>query len=160
MGIPMTLQDLGSIGEFLGAIGVIISLVYLATQIRQNTKSIRAAAVDAVADRFIESNRLVSLNPELADLLDAGNYDYPALTDVQKRRYLLHYLANSLQFESVYRKYREGLLPESQWEGVVEALRAMVDLPGLQRNWKEIRLFVGPEFREFIDAMFENAARE
>ncbi len=51
----MTLQDLGNIGEFVAAIGVIISLVYLARQIRQNTESVRAAAVDAATDRFIEA---------------------------------------------------------------------------------------------------------
>ena len=34
----MTLEDLGNLGEFVGAIGVVVSLVYLALQIRQNTR--------------------------------------------------------------------------------------------------------------------------
>ena len=36
----MTLQDLGSIGDFIGGIAVIITLLYLANQIRQNTNSV------------------------------------------------------------------------------------------------------------------------
>ena len=32
-----TIQDLGAAGEFVGAIGVVVTLVYLAYQIRQNT---------------------------------------------------------------------------------------------------------------------------
>ncbi len=36
----MTLQDLGNLGEFIGAIAVVISLVYLAAQIRQTQHSV------------------------------------------------------------------------------------------------------------------------
>jgi hypothetical protein len=39
----MSLEDLGNIGEFVAAVGVIASLIYLAVQIRQNTDSLRAA---------------------------------------------------------------------------------------------------------------------
>ena len=39
----MTLEQLGSIGELIGAIGVIISLVYLALQIRTNTEAERTS---------------------------------------------------------------------------------------------------------------------
>jgi hypothetical protein len=37
-----TIQDLGAIGEFVGAIVVVVTLVYLVLQIRQNTLSIRS----------------------------------------------------------------------------------------------------------------------
>jgi hypothetical protein len=39
----MSLEDLGNIGEFVAAAAVIVSLIYLAVQIRQNTKSLRAS---------------------------------------------------------------------------------------------------------------------
>jgi hypothetical protein len=32
----LTLQDLGNLGEFVGAVAVVVSLVYLAVQIRQS----------------------------------------------------------------------------------------------------------------------------
>ena len=40
----MNLDDLGNLGELIGAVAVVISLAYLAVQIRQNTRSLRAAA--------------------------------------------------------------------------------------------------------------------
>ena len=40
----MSLEDLANIGEFVGALGVIISLVYLTTQIRQNTRALKSSA--------------------------------------------------------------------------------------------------------------------
>ncbi len=45
----MTLQDLGNIGEFVAAIATLITLIYLAAQIRQNTRAVRSASLDSVA---------------------------------------------------------------------------------------------------------------
>ena len=56
----MTLQNLGSIGEFVTAIATLVTLVYVAVQIRQNTKMVRGAtyqqvtaAHSALADQLI-----------------------------------------------------------------------------------------------------------
>lgn len=38
----MTLQDIGNIGEFIAAFGVIASLIYIGFQVRQNTRAMRA----------------------------------------------------------------------------------------------------------------------
>ncbi len=42
----MTIQDLGALGELLGAVAVLATLIYLALQTRQNTMAI-AAQLDA-----------------------------------------------------------------------------------------------------------------
>lgn len=49
----MTLEDLGNLKDFIGELLVAISLIYLAMQVRQNTKSLRAA-------RHIEENKLLT----------------------------------------------------------------------------------------------------
>ncbi len=36
----MTIIELGAIGEFLGSVGIVVTLVILTLQIRQNTASI------------------------------------------------------------------------------------------------------------------------
>ena len=41
----MTLQDLGGLGEFIGAVAVVVSLIYLAVQVRQNTGALNSAVV-------------------------------------------------------------------------------------------------------------------
>jgi hypothetical protein len=38
----MTIADLGSVGEFIGSIVVLITLIYLAIQVRQNTRHVQA----------------------------------------------------------------------------------------------------------------------
>lgn len=46
----MTIQELGSIGELLGALATIVTLAYLATQIRQNTKAARVSSLQHTLD--------------------------------------------------------------------------------------------------------------
>ena len=49
----MTLSDLGNVGDFLGTIAVLVTLVYLAIQIRQNLATSRAQTRQALADSQI-----------------------------------------------------------------------------------------------------------
>ncbi|MCH8140758.1 MAG: hypothetical protein IH908_04080 [Proteobacteria bacterium] len=51
-----TIQDLGAVGEFIGAIGVVITLVYLAHQIRQNTAQLKQNIPTAKAAALNASN--------------------------------------------------------------------------------------------------------
>ncbi len=46
----MTLADLGNLGEFVGGIGVVVTLIYLAIQIRQNSALIMAQTVQSAID--------------------------------------------------------------------------------------------------------------
>lgn len=49
----MSIQDLGSIGEFVASVGVVISLVYLAVQTRSNTKAIKAQTRSSITDQVL-----------------------------------------------------------------------------------------------------------
>lgn len=48
----MNLTDLANIGQVIGAIAVLISLIYVALQIRQNTNAVRAATAQSVHEHF------------------------------------------------------------------------------------------------------------
>ena len=48
----MSIQDWAAIGEIVGAIAVIVTLIYLATQIRQNTRQIRCEGHARITDSY------------------------------------------------------------------------------------------------------------
>ena len=48
----MTIQDLGSIGEVVGAIATVATLIYLAIQIRSHTYAVQSAAAQSVHEAF------------------------------------------------------------------------------------------------------------
>jgi hypothetical protein len=92
----MTLEDLGNIGEFVGAIGVVVSLVYLAYQIRQNTAEVaqntlttKASAVNIGLNAVRENRKAIFENAELAELFRKGLEDSAKLNDTELYRFRL-----------------------------------------------------------------------
>jgi hypothetical protein len=64
----MALQDLANLGEVIGAIAVIVSLIYLAVQIRENTQAMRRAATQDIIRSLNEQTRCLVESPDLAAL--------------------------------------------------------------------------------------------
>jgi len=58
----VTLQDLGSIGELIAAVGGIVSLIYLAFQVRQNTVSVHASMFHSATTSAAEGTMISSFN--------------------------------------------------------------------------------------------------
>ncbi len=83
----MNWEAIGAIGEVVGGVAVIATLLYLAVQIRQNAQSVRNAASLSVNEGLAEINRRVSNDPEFADLWLRGLKDYGGLTGVERMRF-------------------------------------------------------------------------
>ena len=90
----MNLQDLGNIGELVSGIAVVISLVYVAFQIRQNTEqtqqntqAVRAAAMDSTIRYSVAVRQSLFENPEITGIYMAGNADPDALNELELVRY-------------------------------------------------------------------------
>jgi len=94
--VEWTIQELGSVGEFVGAIGVVVTLGYLAFQIRQNTFQLKqnalttkAAAVNASNIALRETRQSIFTSAEMSDFFLQGNENPGELGEVQMLRYRL-----------------------------------------------------------------------
>jgi hypothetical protein len=58
-------EAIGAIGEVIGAIGVIVTLGYLAVQVRQGSHVVRSSARQAISTAQMEIGLRISGNPEL-----------------------------------------------------------------------------------------------
>lgn len=90
----MTIQELGALGEAFGALAVVISVVYLAIEVRNNTRqNAESLALNRLEsfERSVESaNRireLLILNPDLVDLFIKGCEDFDALAAAERLRF-------------------------------------------------------------------------
>ena len=150
----MTLEDLGNIGEFIAAIGVIVSLVYLATQIRQNTRVVRSSASNAVTEARVDFLKSVSDNPDVARILLSGLADREALELVERFRFdfiLNRFIAT---MENYHYQNRRGAMDPDQWIRMLSVLRLFADTPGGQAWWSN-RPRTDLAFDRFLDQEFE-----
>jgi hypothetical protein len=119
----MTLQDLGAIGEMIGAVGVIVSLVYLATQIRQNTRAARASTNRAISEQRNEINLRFGLDPAAVDLFLRGAQHHSDLEPNERLRHTLLMRAVLGLYEDVYVQFSEGMCDSETWELAKVTLR-------------------------------------
>lgn len=110
-----TLQALGNLGEFVGALGVVISLVYLAQQMQQNTTSVRAASFNSMVQNSIGLLEHAFRDSEFADFLHRAEDDPETLTSVEKLRWDAYMTAVYRHFGNLVYQYRVGALDRQMW---------------------------------------------
>jgi len=69
----MTLNDLANVGQIIGAVAGVISLIYVALQIRQNTNAVRSATAQTVHEHFAKWYHLVAPDDNLSQIVANGS---------------------------------------------------------------------------------------
>ena len=90
----MNWEAIGAVGEIVGALGVIVSLIYLSTQIRRSDQTARAESIRSVLDGFRVLAAHSFANAEVADLFAKGLTDFTSLDATEKRRFLYLFADN------------------------------------------------------------------
>ncbi|MDX1500155.1 MAG: hypothetical protein R3176_09675 [Woeseiaceae bacterium] len=154
----MTIQDWGAIGELIGAVAVVVSLVYLAVQIRQNTAqishSIEASRVAALERNVVAANRLrelIILHPEVADLLLEGLKGFRALGERERLRF--EFLVRNIlaEFQGAYIRHVSTSNDPAHLAGMAATLDRMLESPGFRECIAEREFDWRPEFQAFVD---------
>jgi hypothetical protein len=129
------LEDLGNLGDFVGGIAVVVTLIYLAFQIRQNTTSVEAATIQAASQAFAEIVDSFARDPELITLFLKGSRDYEILSPEERQRFAAIMGSMLHRFEGLVILSDRGLLPPRSWDGAVNRLRGTFALPGTLAWW-------------------------
>ncbi len=119
----MTLQDFANLGEAIGGIAVLITLIFLTFQIRQNTKTVLTSTRQAIHDASRSDNELILVHPHLERIYRIGRRDPTALTNEERPlfRHLLGVLF--LNHEMMFLHHQHGVIDEDFWRGRQEGLR-------------------------------------
>lgn len=147
----MTLDQLASIGEIIGGIAVIISLVYLAVQIRMNTEAERSSTYQAIVSDFGSLNNTMAGTPELSNLYVQAMEDYHQLTPDQKARISQLFFQCFRYFENMFYQYKKGYLDEEVWIGWKRLMLTYYSRPGFQSWWKHRRDVYSEPFAVFLE---------
>ncbi len=142
----MTLGELGDLGDFLGGIGVVITLAYLAIQIRKNTQSVRAAALDSISTSISEFMDRIAQDPDLTRLWFDGLSGEVDLSKTDYRRFTLLLISLVRRWENAFHQGRAGTLESAAWVGMREGLATVFSSPGARAWWTDARQLFSPAF--------------
>src|ERR1700759_22200 len=149
----MNWEMLAAIGQLAAAIVGIPSLIYLAVQIREQTRERRHAAVHALTEQWGDLTRSLHDNPEMAEIFVRGLNSFHGLDPIAKIRFSAFFNRFMNVFEGMYVSHREGILIASSWDAVVRTLEDIVANPGLKEWWETRRRWHTVEFGGVVDEM-------
>ena len=149
----LSIQDLGAIGEFLGAFGVMAPLIYVGLQIKQSRNIVMAESEANYARSGKELYYFVAENPHIAEMVakDSGR-------EANELTLTCYWIANFFHFEVTYLKHKFGLLgPHAirHLKGHVSTIRSSQTALTI---WQERKDRFDEGFGKFIDASIEEAS--
>jgi len=147
----MNWEAISAVGEILGAVAVVVTLFYLALQIRQNTKVARA---ETTKDLYLASRAAImdlAASPDLAETWA----EIRGMPDAASaRRWAL--------FQSFFRLYelqhslsRQGLLDEDIADSYERVIRMFGGSSGFAEYWETSKGTFNPRFASFVDKLLD-----
>ena len=147
----MTLEDLGNIGEFVGAIGVVASLIYLALQTRQNTRAVRVASFHQISESVSALSLAVFQDADLVSLMERVRSEPETLTSEDATRYGFFLLTLFRRAESMFFHSELGALERESWAGIHVTLENSLRNASAQKWWSESEYRFNPVFRAYVE---------
>jgi hypothetical protein len=148
----MNLQDIGSIGELIGAVAVIFSLVYLAMQIRQNTKAVRIQTYQAIMD---SSNRLGDSMAErnFDAIYRKGRKDPDSCSEEELAQFML--IAGQVLnlYEGLYLHHQSGAIDDDFFENRWKTFHRIMYQPGFRLIWERASDYYALSFTSAVDRL-------
>lgn len=147
----MTLDDLGNLGELVGALAVIVSVAYLAIQIRQNTRSLRASAFHNLSNSVANFLGTVAHDSELSSLFMRGLARWRELTPEESQRFVLLMMNLFSLHANAYHQHAQGALDSEAYKGVRMTLARIACSPGGASWWRHTMHVFSPDFVAFVE---------
>jgi hypothetical protein len=165
-GKSISLVDLANIAQIVSGVGVVISLVYLAVQIRQNTlqmrqntKAIRAAAFQEALNLAASMNAQIVADPFIARFFLLAEGELEALDPGDRMRWEAFQINGFRAQQNAFLLFQEKIISEEQWRTLSGGLRRALSSPATQAFWRAMRHEFVASFREYVDQLTHSGAQ-
>ena len=150
----MTIQNLADIAQIIGTFAILVTLVYLARETRQNTDAIHASVRQASLDAELSTvDRFVNF-PHIRPALISGNMD--GLTAEQREQVAMGIIGVLRTRETNWLQHLHGVMDDETWYVYRNSMLLFIKSSPVMRNeWENanIRRFYHPGFLAEINQL-------
>ena len=148
----MSWEAIRAVAELAGAIGIIASLVYLALQIRHNTKTVRASVFQATLIEMVRMRVAAGQDPKMATLLyETARHSYSQLPEHEQKQALHLIVGLCRLYENVHHQHARRMIEDAMWEPWHHEITEIVRTSSFQQLWEEIAPSFNKEFRAYVE---------
>lgn len=148
-------EAIGAGAELLGAIGVIGSLFYLASQIRRNSESVEAATALSISEATQQRLLVPAQSPELAAALTRA-FNREALSETEQAQVGFFTRASLRGIENAFVQHQRGMISREVFCAYLALLETNLRLGVVSSWWANERKTFEPEYRRLVDQLLEN----
>jgi len=150
------LSDTALIAEIIAAIGIIVSVLYLAVQVSGSNISLRAQTHSDVLTQFNQALLLSVDNPELASTIERGLADPDRLSEGEWRQFRDYHWVILSSWEYAYYLNVQGAINPELWNGGHAYFSDLAsNEPSVKRVWEEVGIAFAEPFKSYADQFFE-----
>ena len=155
----MNWEAIGAIGEIVGSLAVVVTLVFLIVQVGQskdatehNTRAVESASLREVLDGYRDRiNTPMFQSSEYTELYVNGMNSYESLSTTEKRRFYFLIAEQCLQFQNVMQMRHNGLLQEVDFEAWRSYTASLLTTPGGKAVWPLISATITKTVRDNLE---------
>ena len=151
----MSLDDLGNIGELVGSIGVVVSLVYLSLQIRNQNIESRASRTNDLTHQWQSLMSSIATDESLGSIWMRGSTDFDSITANEQVRFIAT-MAQWCQIgESMHNHFQSGSIDPEIWRGFDMRNADVMATPGAQEYWEIRKHWFSKSYQAYIDGLLQ-----
>lgn len=144
------------VAETVASVTVIISLIYLAIQVRLQAKEYRMMVTNSLTQQWGEALQTFAVHEDLYKIWMAGLQDFHALNAVERGRFSSILMNLTQIFESLHLHYQDGKVDPALWEAFHTRLCDVFAAPGVQQWWVMRRHWHTRKFSQCVDRAIAN----
>jgi hypothetical protein len=146
-----TLEQIYFIGQTISAFAVVLSLIYVGLQIKQNTTATQTASAQAYVSSHNDNIGLINSSPNLANSLHQGANGLSALKGGELIGFMAFHDAIFISLQFSHSQWRRGMLEESLWATIQQTIVDSLKQKGQQEWWEMRRHWFNSEFQNYVD---------
>ena len=136
--------------EFIGILGVVVSLVFVGYEIRQNTALASGQALLELSALTHENLISQTENPNINELIIRAEQDHESLSPRDKRTYRQHIYAVWNTYEVAYRFREKGILDEDDFAPWAKAMCSDYSIESVSTMVNSDAIVMHPRLMEFV----------
>ena len=141
------------IAEIVGAIAVVISIVFLIIEIRANTSAQQLLATQQVLGISVQTNSDVALGFDEIGPTNEKYFQGEELTSSESVRFSYFWNSTFAAFWQVHFQYSQGYLNQEMFEAYERRIIATISLPRMLEFWDSNKFRYSDSFQTYIDGL-------
>ena len=147
----MTLDLIVAISQLIAAVGVILSLIFLAVQLRQNTRAVRSASIQNLVESPADTAQANVDNEYVVPIMLKANAGPERLSEEELARLHFWFVMAFRRFEGVYFQRKLGLVDSAIIDGFERSHLSILASRTGQAWWSGAKSIFNSGFVSYVD---------